>query len=184
MPTIMTHAVAGIALTRLLTPRPSLALMSACAFCAMLPDADVVSFAAGVPYGDMLGHRGLTHSLAFALAVGAAVGAWTKSARTALCIGLATVSHGLLDALTNGGLGVGFLIPFSADRYFFPWTPIQVSPIGLGFFSARGLSVFASELLWVWLPCAFISAANFHSNPAPETLESGWKRKTPTEPPP
>ena len=160
MPTIMTHAVAGVAITRLVTPRASLALITACAFCAMLPDADVVSFAAGGPYGDMLGHRGMTHSLAFALAVGAAAGAWTRSTRMALCIGLATFSHGVLDACTNGGLGVGFLIPFSADRYFFPWTPIRVSPIGLGFFSARGLSVFASELLWVWLPCALILAAS------------------------
>ena len=36
------------------------------AFCAVVPDVDVLGFAFGIHYGDMLGHRGLTHSLAFA----------------------------------------------------------------------------------------------------------------------
>ena len=39
----------------------------------MLPDADVIGFRLGVPYGGMLGHRGLTHSLIFACMVGLAV---------------------------------------------------------------------------------------------------------------
>jgi inner membrane protein len=34
-----------------------------------------------------------------------------------------------------------------------------VSPIGLGrFFTARGLAVLGSELLWIWLPAAFLAA--------------------------
>ena len=64
-----------------------------------------------------------------------------------------TMSHGVLDAMTNGGLGVAFFAPFHNERYFFPWTPIRVSPIGVGFFSARGLATLRSELLWVWGPC-------------------------------
>jgi inner membrane protein len=63
------------------------------------------------------------------------------------------MSHGLLDAMTDGGLGVAFFAPFHNERFFFPWTPIRVSPIGAGFFSARGLTTLKSELLWVWLPC-------------------------------
>ena len=66
---------------------------------------------------------------------------------------LLTASHGILDAFTNGGLGVALLSPFDNGRYFFPWTPIEVSPIGVrAFFSAWGLGVLKSELLWVWLP--------------------------------
>jgi inner membrane protein len=66
-----------------------------------------------------------------------------------------TASHGALDALTNGGLGVAFFAPFDATRYFFPWRPVEVSPIGVAaFFSQRGLEVFVSELLWLWLPAA------------------------------
>jgi inner membrane protein len=55
--------------------------------------------------------------------------------------------------LTNGGLGVAVFAPFSNHRYFFPWHPIQVSPIGIHhFFSEWGLRVLLSELLYVFIP--------------------------------
>jgi len=66
---------------------------------------------------------------------------------------MAIASHGVLDAMTDGGLGVTFFAPFWSDRYFLPWRPIAVSPIGVArFLSARGVAVLASELRWVWLP--------------------------------
>jgi inner membrane protein len=66
---------------------------------------------------------------------------------------LCTVSHGVLDAMTNGGLGVGFLSPFNTTRYFFGFRPIVVSPIGVDrFFSGRALQVLVSEFKWIWLP--------------------------------
>ena len=68
-----------------------------------------------------------------------------------------TASHGLLDALTNGGRGIAFFAPFSNHRFFFPWRPIQVSPIGVGFFSARGFAVLQSELRWILLPSVIIA---------------------------
>src|SRR2546423_14887298 len=43
------------------------------ALCAVVPDVDVIGFAFGIRYGDMLGHRGLTHSLAFAFVLALAV---------------------------------------------------------------------------------------------------------------
>ena len=72
---------------------------------------------------------------------------------------LATASHGLLDAMTNGGLGVAFFALLDNSRYFLPWTPIQVSPIGItNFVADGGLSVIPSELLWIWLPSALLAA--------------------------
>jgi inner membrane protein len=66
---------------------------------------------------------------------------------------MVTASHGLLDAFTNGGNGIALLSPITNDRYFFPWTPIEVSPLGIkALFSKRGLEVLISELLWVWAP--------------------------------
>lgn len=65
---------------------------------------------------------------------------------------LATVSHCVLDAFTDGELGVAFFAPFENSRYFFPVTPIAVSPIGGSFFSARGLSVVLNEVVWIWVP--------------------------------
>jgi len=76
-----------------------------------------------------------------------------------LWFAVVTASHGMFDALTNGGRGIAFFAPFSNHRYFFPWRPIQVSPIGVGFFSARGLLALASESLWIWLPSAIIAAS-------------------------
>jgi inner membrane protein len=118
----------------------------------------VVGFAAGIAYGELLGHRGLTHSLLFAGVVGVA-GALC-AARLAASRGLAflvlflsTASHGVLDALTDGGLGVAFFSPVSNQRYFLPWSVIEVSPIGIrAFFSPWGAAVLASELRYVWAP--------------------------------
>jgi inner membrane protein len=59
----------------------------------------------------------------------------------------------VLDAFTDGGLGVAFFSPFSDQRFFFPWRPIAVSPIGVtGFFNHRTWLVLRSELLWVVAP--------------------------------
>jgi inner membrane protein len=66
---------------------------------------------------------------------------------------LATASHGVLDAMTNGGLGIAFFSPFDNRRYFLPWRPIRVSPIApTRFFTPRGFAILQSEFLWIWLP--------------------------------
>jgi inner membrane protein len=66
---------------------------------------------------------------------------------------LCTASHGVLDAMTDGGLGVAFLSPFDPTRYFFPVHPVMVSPIGFGAFFTGDLGrVLASEVQWIWLP--------------------------------
>lgn len=137
------------------------------ATCAMLPDVDAIGFALGVDYDSMLGHRGLTHSIAFAVLVGLAVGMFAFGKRPSgpgrlqliVYFTLVTLSHPLLDAMTNGGLGVALFAPFSAERYFFPLRPIEVSPIGMRFFSERGVEVLASEVVWVWLPGLLIYLA-------------------------
>ena len=72
---------------------------------------------------------------------------------------LSTLSHPLLDALTDGALGVGFFAPFSNRRYFFPFRPIKVSPIGLhAVWSVRMVETLRSELRWVWFPSGVLFA--------------------------
>ena len=140
------------------------ALTAAACVASALPDIDALGFLAGIPYEHPLGHRGLTHSLVFALLVGAVATLFCRPLQaTPLAafgvVFLATASHGVLDAMTTGGLGVAFLSPFSNERFFFPWRFILVSPIGVApFFSSWGLRVLASELLWIWLPCAAVAA--------------------------
>jgi inner membrane protein len=68
-----------------------------------------------------------------------------------------TTSHGIFDALTNGGQGIALLSPLSNQRYFFPWTPIEVSPLNIkAFFSPRGLTVLRNEIIWIWAPSFLI----------------------------
>lgn len=118
---------------------------------SFLPDADVVGFSFGVAYGDPWGHRGATHSLLFAIVAGGLAGLAARllrlPARRTMVVATAVLaSHGLLDTLTNGGLGSALLWPFDLTRYFAPWNPIPVAPIGLEFVSWSGLLIMAVEL--------------------------------------
>ena len=56
------------------------------------------------------------------------------------------MTHPLLDALTDGGSGVMLLFPFSTDRFFFPWRPIHVSPLGIMRFFSRAGYILRSEM--------------------------------------
>jgi inner membrane protein len=155
------HLAVGVSAARLYrqdvpdqrAPLASMLFWSALSF---LPDADVIGFSSGIRYADEWGHRGASHSLMFAVVVGAAVGAvapiFKRPAwRTAITAVLVITSHPLLDTLTNGGLGIALFWPFDHTRYFAPWRPIPVSPIGLGFFSPYGMFVALVELV-VFLP--------------------------------
>jgi inner membrane protein len=162
------HAIAagaiGVALARPGWP-PRVWLLGAA--CAILPDADVVGVPLGIPFRGMLGHRGLSHSLLFAAAVAAVVVALAarrlpasvSRGRLWVFFFLATASHGVLDALTDGGPGIAFLAPFDGTRYFLPFRPVVVSPLGIRpFFSEWGMRVLESELRWIWLPAVVFVA--------------------------
>ncbi len=168
MASVFSHAVAalgiGACFYRPCIPKRAWLIGVAC---SVLPDVDVLGFRFGVRYGDFWGHRGFTHSLIFA-ALTATVALILGFSQGELAVGrlylwtyffLAAASHGLLDAMTDGGLGVEFFSPFDNHRYFLRWRPIHVSPIGFErFFTTRGLVVFESELLWIWLPVALLMA--------------------------
>jgi inner membrane protein len=110
------------------------------------------------PSAAPFGHRGAAHSLCAALvfasvaAVGTQVtpeqvtGRQTRRRLWLLCAVVA-ISHGLLDTLTDGGLGIALLWPLSNHRYFAPWTPIPVAPIGARMLTGRGLQVVMTEAL-------------------------------------
>lgn len=163
MPTIFTHAViplaAGLALGR---KALSSRLVAAGMLTAIAPDFDSIAFKLGIAYADQFGHRGASHSFVLALALGllAAIAApWLRTTRwrAFLFIAACTASHPLLDAFTDGGLGVALLWPWSHERIFAPWRPIEVSPIGADFFSLRGLEVLWSEAKWVVLPTLLLA---------------------------
>lgn len=162
------HAVAAFAIGKSLSAKKqSVKFWLSGIVCSILPDADVLSFTFGIPYLDLWGHRGITHSLFFALvlAVLLAYTLFKKENNKLLIISylfLATASHGVLDAMTTGGEGVAFFAPFDESRYFLPWREIKVSPIGAAkFFSHWGLQVLKSEALWIGVPSCILIGISY-----------------------
>ncbi|MFC4291582.1 metal-dependent hydrolase [Sphingorhabdus arenilitoris] len=160
MPTILTHAIiplaAGVALGKGRLSGP--VVMTGMAL-AMLPDADVAGFRFGIEYLHDFGHRGASHALLSAAAIAALVTALMRPERWRLVFAFlffSMASHGLLDIFTNGGEGVALFWPYDNSRIFAPIRPIAVSPIGLDFFTLRGLHTLISEISWVWLPALVI----------------------------
>ncbi len=167
MATIITHAIVAGALAtaapstlpRDLVPRGRLALLLA--VLAMIPDLDVIGFRYGIAYSDMLGHRGFTHSIPFAALAAVLAPAVFRRLRVgsrgwwlvaSMCF-VATISHGVLDAFTDAGLGVGFLIPFDDARFFAPWRPLATSPLSVSaFLTGPALRILANEAVFVGLP--------------------------------
>jgi len=159
MPTIITHAVVPIAMALALGKKriePRLLVLGVVA--SMQPDIDVLAFRLNIAYAHAFGHRGASHSVFFAFLLGG-LGAFLAP-RLGLArikaftfITLSAASHGLLDMLTNGGLGVALWWPWSNERYFLPCPVIEASPLSLRrVFGPAGLNVLRSELIWVWLP--------------------------------
>jgi inner membrane protein len=168
MASAFAHAFAAVSLGAVVTPgRVAPRLLVVGVACTLLPDLDVIGLRFGIDYGALLGHRGLSHSLAFAalLAVLATAVFFREAAwkpirfRIGLYLFVATASHGLFDAMTNGGLGIAFFSPFDLTRYFLPIRPVEVSPIGVrSFFTARSLPLRWSELLYIALPWTLLVA--------------------------
>jgi inner membrane protein len=162
MASIFGHAFISIALGKSFSRKKrTWKLILLAITCAIIPDADVIGFQFGISYGSFWGHRGFSHSFLFALLFGALISFLfyrkqffsKKGIILLLFFFLCTASHSILDAMTTGGFGVAFFSPFNDTRYFFPWRPIQVSPLGImQFFSERGVQVIRSEVAWIGLP--------------------------------
>jgi len=163
MPSVISHAAFALAADAAFAPRgvPS-HFWSFSIICSAIPDVDGIGFFFGIPYNHVFGHRGFFHFPFLGLLLSIfLVSVFFRNLKTfskqwffyIVFFFLLSSSHGILDAFTNGGLGVALMSPFDNMRYFFRWRPIMVSPIGIApFFSQWGLAVIKSELVWVWLP--------------------------------
>ena len=160
MPTLFTHPIIPVAIGIGLGKKFfSKQLIVIAAILSVLPDLDVIAFSFGIPYSSQFGHRGFTHSLFFAaifclflIAVLPNRIQGNKPKSFAFLFG-AMASHGLLDMLTDGGLGIALFWPFTNERYFFlGYQHVKVSPLGMNFFSEWGLNTVISEFFWIWLP--------------------------------
>lgn len=140
-------------------------LLIAASLLSAAPDLDAIGYFAGVPYDAWCGHRGCTHSLAFAALAAALSTPWLARRngvpRRAVFAFLfaAAASHGLVDMATNGGHGIALAWPFTGERLFWPTRPIVVPPLGVrAFFGPRGFDAFVSELIWLWTPAIVLGS--------------------------
>ena len=160
MASIFGHGLVAYATSKLIDSKSSQLLLFLAIFTAIVPDLDVLAFKFCISYSHPFGHRGFTHSILFAILWSGLLSFLFGKNRKlifALVLFLSTLSHGVLDAMTSGGRGVGFFIPFENSRYFFPFRGIKVSPLGIEqFFSEWGISVLLSELKYIGILCFLI----------------------------
>lgn len=164
MATVFTHPLIALAITPWFgTIRHFKSVLVIGLILTILPDIDIVGLRLGIPYSHLFGHRGFSHSLFFAINISLFVSLifykyyGEKIVSVWLFLFLCTLSHGLLDALTNGGLGIAFFSPFTNERYFFPFQPIEVSTLNIkSFFAGQGLEVLKSEIIWIWIPALLV----------------------------
>ena len=153
------HIAVGMAFGRAYSRDPIVAKRAMWAFSAlsMWPDADAIGFVFHVPYASTFGHRGATHSLIVALALGALAWPLAKrwglpARRTAIFATIVAMSHGLLDTMTyGGGHGCALFWPITDARYWAPLRFIPIAPIGAGMLSPMGVHVMMAELI-IFLP--------------------------------
>ena len=168
------HIAVGLAAGRIHSPagagrKTLIKAMVALSAISMAPDADVIAFSLGIPYGAPFGHRGATHSIGAAVLAGLI--AWALSRplklsplRTSAIVAGVVLSHPLLDMLTTGGYGCAIFWPFSDERFFFPIHVIPVAPIGLYMFSGYGLMVVLVETV-MFLPLFIFATFPRRSRP-------------------
>jgi inner membrane protein len=122
MLSIISHAAVAVAADAAFAPRgvPSL-FWSFSIICSVIPDLDGIGFFFGIPYNHIFGHRGFLHSPLFGLLLSIfLVSIFFSNLETfskqwffyILFFFLLSSSHGIVDAFTNGGLGVAFIDSF------------------------------------------------------------------------
>ena len=178
---VVSHVLVSGAVAALFRParRVPRRYWTAAALVATIPDLDFFFLALGARYRGMWGHRGITHSLLFAVAAAALATFWVRRRDRSIPAGrifavllLAAASHGFLDGLMASGVGVAYFAPFSAARYTLPWRPIRVPPpsenplLNLG-----GIRVTASEIMWLWVPSLVLILAALRVRRTPTANE-------------
>ena len=160
MASVFGHSIVGYTISKVASKSHSKKLILLAILSSILPDIDVLTFHFGIPYESPFGHRGFTHSILFAFIWAVClVYVFGKNQKKLyfLVIFFSTISHGVLDAMTTGGRGVGFFVPFDDERYFFPFRMIKVSPLNVShFFSEWGWQVILSEIMFIAIPCLIV----------------------------
>ncbi len=167
MASVFGHAFTGFMLAKIAGKRTEgtkFAVLASMA--AVVPDADIIALHNGVPYDALFGHRGFSHSITGALLIGFAIalvffGSPKRFSRRwwliALFFFIATMSHGIIDGMTTGGLGIAYFAPWSPERYWMPIRMIHVSGLNASNLMTKwGWAVLRSEIIWIGVPLLIV----------------------------
>jgi inner membrane protein len=158
---------------------------------SLLPDADLLLVTLGACDSGACGHRGASHSLPLAIAIGFMAGFAARRLgwpvlRTVAATTFAVASHALLDLLGAGGRGLPLLWPFSDMRFFSPVRIFPDAPRGLALLSRPGLmsvaiefAVFLPVMVWaVWPRMAARLAARAVGRSIPKLPDLAFVEQT------
>lgn len=161
MATLVTHLAAGAAAALSvndIAPSPSkkhfIVFVALCFVGATFADIDHLDALLGWKEHHYLGHRGMTHSLFFALALSAALAYFankTLSERLSnlekAWLMLCTLSHPIFDFVTTGRKDTLLFFPFYNER-----TTLDLSPIQAIGFQVDGLflQMLLYEIILIW----------------------------------
>lgn len=166
MPMTATHALVPLA-AALAVAKPPVrwTLLAVAAAASAAPDVDTVSHRVfRLPLSSIYAHRGFTHSLFVAVAVGCVAAIFHKRLHVrpltaAVVVGASMASHGILDMMTDRGLPVAYLWPLSSVRLFADWRPIHSPEVQLAHLGSELLPRLQSELWQLILPMLAIALA-------------------------
>ncbi len=152
-------------------PGPTILLFSGL---ALAPDLDLMGAFFGARHGSPFDHRGLTHSVVFALTAGgiaglAARGSAPRRFLAGLFVFLALGSHGLLDTMSRLGNGPMLFWPFSTAFFEFPWRPIPGVLSAHSYLTVEAVPTLVVETL-LFLPCIAYAFGVYFS---PERIRKG-----------
>jgi inner membrane protein len=135
---------------------------------ALAPDLDLVTSAFGAPGNTPLDHRGITHSLPFAMILGLLVSLVFHKRGRGLLAGLLTFgalgSHGFLDSMSERGGGPMLLWPFTAENYEFQWRPIPGVLTASHYLTLEAIPTLVVEFL-LFLPFSLFAALTLLPRP-------------------
>ncbi len=179
MSSIIGHAMAGIAIGSAFGADPAKEnkgrIIAAAALLAALPDLDVVAYIAFGSLG-IAPHRGVTHTILFAVIVSAiAAAAGSRYLRLTLLrtFVLALVillSHLALDYLMGCGPALQLLWPFSNTGYLFPYRVVPTAFYALSGPSLASLLIHPLTLIGILFETIIFLPLILLSNRRPNSL--------------
>jgi inner membrane protein len=149
----VSHVFVGLAAARVRARRrPPWRAGAFWAGVALLPDLDFLMALFGYRYGELWGHRGVSHSFAFAALCGliAAIAALPRHSRwlgLGTAVALVCATHPLLDAMTNYGIGCPLFWPLSDTRWLLPWRIVPTIPRFDALYTIEAWKIAAQEAL-------------------------------------